>query len=217
MLMSTGDRMSTPKQKLYQAVIVSELLEKPLRSGDLWRAVRSRVRSKEQFMNNIHILIKAGVIERLKKSHKHVSYRVSAQPSEIVSFARRIRSGSTELLWDVINYLAHSNIFEGQEEAVEAAIDFWTVRYRNTCVLTALFSLAEPIDSGEGGKRSSPLKIRESRHARRNGASRRPTPAAPPASSTARRLRAGSVRPGSRGCQRAPARKPWSAKKERRT
>lgn len=136
----------TPRQKLNQTLILSRLLEKPLRSTELWEAVRFLVRSKQTFVHNLDSLQKKGVVERVEKSHKNVVYRFvrkwqGGEPS-ILSYARRIGSlGSVELIEDCMNFMIKSQIFASEEEAVQAAIDFWVERYRNLCVLGALYSL----------------------------------------------------------------------------
>lgn len=139
-------KVASPKQQLNQALILSKLLERPLRFKELWEEVRFQVRSKQQFVKNLEALEEIGTVERVKSSHKHVLYKfvpeLHGREPLILSFARRIGTfGSVELLADCMELLVNSPIFGDQEEAVQAAIDFWVERYRNLCVLGALYSL----------------------------------------------------------------------------
>lgn len=135
---------TTPNQIMNQAFVVSKLLEEPKRFNDLWEAVKSQVRSKDTFVHTLDSLRELGLIERIEKSRKHVVYKISSPSpkSYIVSLARRISlSGSVELVKDCMEWLVQSGIFENKEEGIQAAVDFWIVRYRNLCVLDALSSL----------------------------------------------------------------------------
>lgn len=136
----------SPKQKLNQALIVSKLLEKPLRFKDLWKAVKIQVKSKDQFVGNLRALEKKKILRKVPKSRKFVIYKIRPALLEsnnpILSLARRISpSGSVELIADCLQFFIDSDIFSNKEQAIQAAIDFWVERYRNLCVLNALYSL----------------------------------------------------------------------------
>lgn len=150
--------MATPKQKMYQVAILSRLLEGPLRFNALWYALKPQLKSRAQLSDNLGYLEKKGMIKRLQKSHKHVTYRIArkfvkgdkSEQDLMLSFAMRLTPfGSVELIADAMEFLISGEIFEDEEEAMQAAIGFWVERYRNLCVLDALFSLMEKQNNSE--------------------------------------------------------------------
>jgi len=139
-------RNVTPKQKWNQILLLSKLVEKPMRFNELWTHAKTQIKSKETFVKNLGFLRKEGIIERMPKNSRHITYRISEVAEkthgQVLSLARRISAfGSVELIADCMDFLASSQIFEDEEKRVQASIDFWVERYRNLCVLDALYSL----------------------------------------------------------------------------
>jgi DNA-binding HxlR family transcriptional regulator len=137
----------TQTQSFDQILVLSRLIEKPMRYSELWKDVRIHIKSKETLGHVLHALEKDRVIERDEKSRREVIYKIAENPDkqalETLMLARRVSKwGSIELIADVIDYLLESSIFSSDEERMQAAIDFWVERYRNLCVLDALFSIA---------------------------------------------------------------------------
>jgi len=117
-----------------------------MRYNELWENVKTQIKSKETYGKCLDELINQQIVKREEKNRKHVLYSISEPAykygNQILSLARRIMPlCSIELIADCMDFLVNSSIFSNEEEAVQAAIDFWVERYRNLCVLHALFSL----------------------------------------------------------------------------
>ena len=145
---------SEPKKRLGQIIIISKLLEKPMRYNRLKEAVYPWIKQKSVFNRYLLDLVDKRIV-RQEATPQHSTYSIADGAEKFnkkdFSTARHLSaSGSAELITDCMEYLANSGIFSSSEEAVEAALDFWVERYRNLVTLNALFSLIEEDHAGEG-------------------------------------------------------------------
>jgi hypothetical protein len=146
--------------RIARIVILSKLVEGPMRSEELWLSVKTFIKSKQRFKNALDELCKEGAVKRKERTHRFVVYSISegAERSHGVelSIARRASIlAPIELVAEAMDIL-HSYspkgedkdpwVFSSLEERVQAAIDFWVERYRNLTVLNALSSLRLEVD-----------------------------------------------------------------------